>query len=95
MAEPLEISAVTSGVINPPAKKKRNYWTLEGDVKTLPESSDEWLGAATEVPGSWWPEWTTWLDQYGGKKVKPRAAAGSDEFPVIEPAPGRYVRQRE
>jgi len=27
--------------------------------------------------------------------VKPRAAAGSAEFPVIEPAPGRYVRQRE
>ena len=91
----LGASGHIAGVINPPAKKKRNYWTLEGDVGTLPESPDEWLGAATEVAGSWWPEWTTWLDQYGGKKVKPRATAGSDEFPVIEPAPGRYVRQRE
>jgi polyhydroxyalkanoate synthase len=91
----LGASGHIAGVINPPAKKKRSYWTLEGDVKMLPETPDEWFGAATEVPGSWWPEWTTWLDQYGGKKVKPRAAAGSDEFPAIEPAPGRYVRQRE
>ncbi|MFL9962265.1 class I poly(R)-hydroxyalkanoic acid synthase [Paraburkholderia sediminicola] len=91
----LGASGHIAGVINPPAKKKRSYWTLEGDVETLPASPDEWFGAATEVPGSWWPEWTTWLDQYGGKKVKPRAAAGSAEFPEIEPAPGRYVRQRE
>jgi len=91
----LGASGHIAGVINPPAKKKRSYWTLEGDVKTLPASPDEWFSAATEVPGSWWPEWTRWLDQYGGKKVKPRATAGSAEFPVIEPAPGRYVRQRE
>jgi polyhydroxyalkanoate synthase len=91
----LGASGHIAGVINPPAKKKRNFWMLEGEAKTLPESADAWLEAATEVPGSWWPEWTTWLDQYGGKKVKPRAAAGSADYPVIEPAPGRYVRQRE
>ncbi|MEZ0604447.1 class I poly(R)-hydroxyalkanoic acid synthase [Paraburkholderia sp. IW21] len=91
----LGASGHIAGVINPPAKKKRNYWTLEGDVKTLPESPEEWFDDAAEVPGSWWPEWTTWLDQYGGKKVKPRTQPGSAEFPAIEPAPGRYVRQRE
>ncbi|AJZ58825.1 poly-beta-hydroxybutyrate polymerase [Paraburkholderia fungorum] len=91
----LGASGHIAGVINPPAKKKRSYWTLQGDVKTLPETPDEWLDQAVEVPGSWWPEWITWLDQFGGKKVKPRATAGSAEFPVIEPAPGRYVRQRE
>ncbi|MFM0084430.1 class I poly(R)-hydroxyalkanoic acid synthase [Paraburkholderia sediminicola] len=91
----LGASGHIAGVINPPAKKKRNYWVLEGDARTLPESPDEWLDQAAEVPGSWWPEWTNWLEQYGGKKVKPRAKAGSAEFPVIEPAPGRYVRHRE
>jgi polyhydroxyalkanoate synthase len=91
----LGASGHIAGVINPPAKKKRSYWTLQGDVKTLPDTPDEWLDQAVEVPGSWWPEWITWLDQFGGKKVKPRATAGSAEFPVIEPAPGRYVRQRE
>ncbi|HEX7933589.1 MAG TPA: class I poly(R)-hydroxyalkanoic acid synthase [Paraburkholderia sp.] len=91
----LGASGHIAGVINPPAKKKRSYWKLEGEAKALPDSPDEWFGEASEAPGSWWPEWTTWLDQYGGKKVKPRATAGSAEFPVIEPAPGRYVRQRE
>jgi polyhydroxyalkanoate synthase len=91
----LGASGHIAGVINPPAKKKRNYWVLEGDARTLPESPEEWFDKAVDVPGSWWPEWTTWLDQYGGKKVKPRATAGSAGFPVIEPAPGRYVRQRE
>ncbi|MFT4066844.1 class I poly(R)-hydroxyalkanoic acid synthase [Paraburkholderia sp.] len=91
----LGASGHIAGVINPPAKKKRSFWKLDTEEKALPESANEWFDASTEVPGSWWPEWITWLDQYGGKKVKPRATAGSDEFPVIEPAPGRYVRQRE
>jgi len=91
----LGASGHIAGVINPPAKKKRSFWKLDAEEKTLPESANEWFDAATEVPGSWWPEWTAWLDQYGGRKIKPRAAAGSDDFPVIEPAPGRYVRQRE
>jgi polyhydroxyalkanoate synthase subunit PhaC len=91
----LGASGHIAGVINPPAKNKRNYWVLKGEGKQLPESPEDWFEQAEEVPGSWWPEWTSWLDQYGGKKVKPRAQAGSDEHPVIEPAPGRYVLQRE
>jgi len=99
LSGPLEFvlgaSGHIAGVINPPAKKKRNYWVLQTEDKSLPENPDDWFERATEVPGSWWPEWTRWLDQYGGKKVKPRASAGSADYPVIEPAPGRYVMQRE
>ncbi|WP_164707830.1 class I poly(R)-hydroxyalkanoic acid synthase [Paraburkholderia phosphatilytica] len=91
----LGASGHIAGVINPPAKKKRNYWVMQGEGRELPEDADAWLGEATEVPGSWWPEWTAWLDQYGGKKVKPRAQLGSAEYPEIEPAPGRYVQQRD
>ncbi|MCM3774391.1 class I poly(R)-hydroxyalkanoic acid synthase, partial [Priestia aryabhattai] len=81
-----------AGVINPPAKKKRSYWVNEGD---LPESADDWFAAATEQPGSWWTTWVEWLDAYGGRKVAPPAQPGSAQFPVIEPAPGRYVLQRD
>jgi len=68
---------------------------LKGDEKNLPQDADEWFGAAEEVPGSWWPEWTQWLDQYSGKKVKPRSEPGSANHREIEPAPGRYVLQRD
>jgi polyhydroxyalkanoate synthase len=99
LSGPLEFvlgaSGHIAGVINPPAKNKRNYWVLKGEDKHLPDNPDDWFAAAAEVPGSWWPEWTRWLDQYGGKKVKPRAQAGSAGYPVIEAAPGRYVLQRD
>jgi polyhydroxyalkanoate synthase len=99
LSGPLEFvlgaSGHIAGVINPPAKNKRNYWVLKAEDKSLPESPDDWFDQAEEVPGSWWPEWTRWLDQYGGKKVKARATAGSAEHPVIEAAPGRYVMQKE
>jgi polyhydroxyalkanoate synthase len=91
----LGASGHIAGVINPPAKNKRNYWVLKAEDKSLPENPDDWFEQAAEVPGSWWPEWTRWLDQYSGKKVKPRAHAGSADYPVIEAAPGRYVMQRE
>jgi len=91
----LGASGHIAGVINPPAKNKRNYWVLKAEDMRLPDNPDDWLEQAAEVSGSWWPEWARWLDQYGGKKVKPRAHAGSADYPVIEAAPGRYVMQRE
>ncbi|WP_287192369.1 class I poly(R)-hydroxyalkanoic acid synthase [Paraburkholderia sp.] len=91
----LGASGHIAGVINPPKKNKRNYWVLQGEAKSLPETADAWFEQAAEVPGSWWPEWTAWLDQYAGKKVKPRAGAGSAVHREIEPAPGRYVLQRD
>ncbi|MCX4165176.1 MULTISPECIES: class I poly(R)-hydroxyalkanoic acid synthase [Paraburkholderia] len=69
--------------------------TAKSSHKKLPDTADGWFEAAEEVPGSWWPEWTQWLDQYGGKKVKPPAQAGSADYPVIEAAPGRYVQKRD
>jgi polyhydroxyalkanoate synthase len=91
----LGASGHIAGVINPPAKGKRSYWTQEGNEKALPDNPDDWFETATEKPGSWWPEWIKWLDQYGGKTVKARAQLGSAEYPVIEPAPGRYVQERD
>ncbi|TDN70282.1 polyhydroxyalkanoate synthase [Paraburkholderia sp. BL10I2N1] len=91
----LGASGHIAGVINPPKKNKRNYWVLKGEDRSLPQDAEEWFGQAEEVPGSWWPDWTEWLDQYAGKKVKPRSEPGSAEFPEIEPAPGRYVLQRD
>jgi polyhydroxyalkanoate synthase subunit PhaC len=91
----LGASGHIAGVINPASKNKRSFWRAETDAKHLPADADTWFSVAEEKPGSWWPAWAEWLDQYGGKKVKPRTQAGSAEFPAIEPAPGRYVQQRD
>ena len=85
----LGASGHIAGVINPPAKKKRNFWV--GDL--APDAAG-WLDQAESVDGSWWPAWSDWLASHAGAKVAAPKAAGSKEFPVIEPAPGRYVKTK-
>jgi polyhydroxyalkanoate synthase subunit PhaC len=79
-----------AGVINPPAKGKRSYWTNS----KLPAKADEWFKTATEHPGSWWPTWSDWLKPHGGKLVNAPKTPGSTRFKPIEPAPGRYVKAK-
>jgi len=78
-----------AGVINPPAKQKRNYWV--GDVR--PDAGD-WLTHAREVPGSWWPEWIAWLKPHAGAMVAAPKTPGNRRFAAIEAAPGRYVKAK-
>jgi polyhydroxyalkanoate synthase len=81
-----------AGVINPPAKGKRSYWVR--DDGKLPATLEEWTQGATEHPGSWWTDWSEWLKTHAGKLVAPPKTYGNAHHKVIEPAPGRYVRQR-
>ncbi len=85
----LGASGHIAGVINPPAKNKRNYW--KGDLDADPE---RWFEAAEKVPGSWWPAWYGWLAPHGGTKVNARKTPGNAEFTAIEPAPGSYVKAK-
>ena len=84
----LGASGHIAGVINPPAKMKRNYWTNGAKNK----NAQQWMAGAQQHPGSWWPEWSAFLTEYAGKKVKAASKAGSVKYQVIEPAPGRYVK---
>lgn len=86
----LGASGHIAGVINPPVKKKRNYWVSDAAVT----DADAWLESATEKPGSWWGEWADFLAEHGGKKVKAPAQYGNDKYTAIEPAPGRYVKAK-
>jgi polyhydroxyalkanoate synthase len=79
-----------AGVINPPAKKKRSYWTND----KLPPQHEEWLASAKEHPGSWWTDWSTWLKRHAGKQIASPKNYGSRKYKAIEPAPGRYVKAK-
>jgi polyhydroxyalkanoate synthase len=39
-------------------------------------------------------DWSKWLAQHGGKRVKAPRSQGSADYRPIEPAPGRYVKVR-
>jgi polyhydroxyalkanoate synthase len=84
-----------AGVINPPAKKKRSYWTNDKLPQgKFPASQADWLKGATEHPGSWWTDWSDWLKGYAGKQIAAPKTYGSRKYKVIEPAPGRYVKAK-
>ena len=80
-----------AGVINPPEKKKYQHWLVEGDA--VHDDFETWFADAAEHPGSWWPDWHRWLSRRSGKKV-PARGPGDGDLPVIEPAPGSYVKRR-
>ena len=88
----LGASGHIAGVINPPAKGKRSHWL--GKTAALPATSEQWFEGAVEHPGSWWTDWAAWLAGHAGPKVAAPKGPGSRQFPVIEPAPGRYVKQK-
>jgi polyhydroxyalkanoate synthase len=90
----LGASGHIAGIINPPAGGRRSFWFSEN----YSEHPESWLGQAKEERGSWWPKWSGWLEQFkGASEGNTRAApakTGSARYPAIEPAPGRYVKQR-
>ncbi|MCC7287147.1 MAG: class I poly(R)-hydroxyalkanoic acid synthase [Burkholderiaceae bacterium] len=86
----LGASGHIAGVINPASKNKRSYWVNE----RLADTAKAWFDAATEKPGSWWRDWAGWLAEQGGVMVAAPKARGTRKYKPIEPAPGRYVRQK-
>jgi polyhydroxyalkanoate synthase len=86
----LGASGHIAGIINPASGGKRSFWIAED----LPQDADNWLARAKEVRGSWWPLWAQWIEDFkGGTRAAP-AQTGSAQFPAIEAAPGRYVKQK-
>jgi polyhydroxyalkanoate synthase len=88
----LGASGHIAGSINSAYKNKRSYWVNDKDK--LGADADRWFAQSAEVPGSWWNAWAQWLKPYGGKLVAASEKLGDAKHKPIEPAPGRYVKER-
>ena len=86
----LGASGHIAGVINPPAGGRRSYWASAEN----PLEPEQWLAGAKEERGSWWPLWAQWLERFKGEARKAPQKTGSATHKAIEPAPGRYVKQK-
>jgi polyhydroxyalkanoate synthase subunit PhaC len=82
-----------AGMINPPSKGKGRHWVNEGGDAGEAKTAEEWRENATEHEGSWWEDWTNWLEPRSGEKVEP-PEVGSENYPPLEDAPGTYVKER-
>ena len=86
----LGASGHIAGVINPPAKNKRYYF----ENSKLAPTAAEWLEGAKQIPGSWWPDYTKWLEQFGGEKKLASVTFGNAKYKKMEAAPGVYVKEK-
>jgi polyhydroxyalkanoate synthase len=79
-----------AGVINPASKNKRSFWINDN----LQNDAQDWLAGAQEKKGSWWSDWSGWLRQFAdGERSAPKES-GNAKYKPIEPAPGRYVKEK-
>ncbi len=76
-----------AGVVNPPEAQKYGYWTNDKN----PPAPDDWCNSAAEHAGSWWPEWQSWVTDFGNGKV-PARKPGDGKLKVLEDAPGSFVK---
>ncbi|MBS7811933.1 PHA/PHB synthase family protein [Roseococcus pinisoli] len=83
----LAASGHIAGVVNPPDSGKYSHWVNED----LPPTPDDWFASATELAGSWWPDWQRWVTGLNRAEV-PARHPGDGKLKVIEDAPGSYVR---
>ena len=82
-----------AGMINPPSKGKGKHWVNESGDAGSAATAEEWRANATEHEGSWWEDWTNWLEPFSGEEVDP-PKMGSDNYPPVEDAPGSYVKEK-
>jgi len=61
--------------------------------RRLAQTLAEFAGAR-ETKGSWWPDWIEWIREQDSAVVpaKGKRMPGGRGDPVIEDAPGRYVK---
>lgn len=78
-----------AGVVNPPARKKYQYW-MNGKAG---DDFDQWVEKARQTEGSWWPHWDAWIRKCSDAQV-PARSPGGDALDALADAPGTYVRER-
>ncbi|MEO8005011.1 MAG: class I poly(R)-hydroxyalkanoic acid synthase [Betaproteobacteria bacterium] len=86
----LAASGHVAGIVNPASKNRRHFWIND----STEQDADVWLANAVQHAGSWWTHWAQWLATRSGALVPASATPGSADYPVIEAAPGRYVKEK-
>lgn len=83
----LSNSGHIQAILNPPGNPKAKYFINDN----LPATADEWAAGASEVQGSWWERWASWLNERSGEEIPAPKKVGSRKFKPMDPAPGTYV----
>ena len=72
----------------------RRTGAATGSVKPYPDDPEDWLSKAQEHTGSWWPRWSRVAGEARRRQAQGACEDRQRQYQPIEPAPGRYVKQR-
>lgn len=80
-----------AGIVSEPGHAGRRFRRLAYRHGNPHPDPDVWLTATDEAPGSWWPDWTRWLEAHSGAPTK--VSINDHPFDRLSRAPGTYVFQ--
>lgn len=84
-----------AGVVSEPGRENRSYQVMSTRSKSPHVDQDTWAAVAPRKQGSWWPEWSQWLQARSGHPEKPPDMGAPEAgLVVLADAPGLYVLQQ-
>jgi class II poly(R)-hydroxyalkanoic acid synthase len=84
----LSRSGHIQALVNPPGPDSRSSFRVTDE---LPETPEEFVAAAPQVPGSWWGDWDAWLAERSGALQPAPKTLGNRAHKAQAKAPGSYV----
>jgi polyhydroxyalkanoate synthase len=84
----LSRSGHIQALVNPPSPESRSSFRVADE---LPETPEEFVTGAPQVPGSWWGDWDAWLQARSGELKASPKTLGNRTHKAQAKAPGSYV----
>jgi polyhydroxyalkanoate synthase len=83
-----------AGIVSEPGHSGRHYRVALRRANEPYRDPASWVAAVSPRPGSWWPEWTAWLEAHSAPPaVAPAMGAADAGLAPLCDAPGTYVHQ--
>ncbi|WP_213739332.1 alpha/beta fold hydrolase [Bradyrhizobium sp. dw_411] len=82
-----------AGIVSEPGHPHRHFRIRVRDSGARTLGPEEWQRETAPQDGSWWLEWSAWLDRHSSNQVGPPPMGAPGSVPLCE-APGTYVRER-
>ena len=82
-----------AGIVSEPGHPHRHFRIATRVAGGRSPGPDEWAAGAAPRDGSWWPEWSGWLDGISTERGAPPPMGPPGSRPLPD-APGSYVLER-
>jgi polyhydroxyalkanoate synthase subunit PhaC len=84
-----------AGIVSRPDHPRRHHRLETMAADAIYQPPEQWIEGREPEPGSWWVPFQAWLAERSGERTTPPTMGAPNKgLPPLDPAPGRYVRER-